>query len=140
MILFDYINKPEGFLVLEKGHSKSKIGATKSSKSKIPTYDTIEDALKSDLSKGGLFTTHGADRIYMVTASPWGKGTQEFGGKTAKGFSKGKDQSPKNPSFKALKNASLRAKERAGIDKKETSGEEHHSKKDAGEVGASEDK
>lgn len=130
MIIFDYIGQS----------INEKEGKSTASKSKVRTYSTIDAALGSDTVGGDLFTTKGSDRIYIVTAKPWGDKTQSVHGKTAKGFSPGKDQSPKNPSFKAIKNAGERAAERAGVRGKDKNAAYHHSRKEAGEGGASEDK
>jgi hypothetical protein len=126
MSLFKYLD-----FINEKTSSKAK-----AKKSHIPVFSTIKTALKSGkVGPGDLFSTKGSDRIYMVTAKPWGDGAdketaQTHNGLTAKGFSGGGDQSPTSTSIKTLKKVSKRAKERAGIEKKTKEGEHHHSRKE----------
>ena len=135
MSIFDYVTYSiDNDLLVEKKDRST------SSKAKVPVYSSIDKALGSSLPTGGLFSTTSAKRIYVVTAKPWGNKTQSNKGRTAKGFSSGKDQSPKNPSFKSLKAASQRAKERAGVSAKTKGGEAHKSHQQAKELAPSEDK
>lgn len=63
-----------------------KEGTKKSTKSRVKTYDTIKDAL-SQAGYGSIFTTKGADRLYVVSKGKWGKKSGR--GKIAKGFTPG---------------------------------------------------
>tara|TARA_R110002020_G_scaffold281534_5_gene497271 strand:- start:41456 stop:41920 length:465 start_codon:yes stop_codon:yes gene_type:complete len=62
-----------------------KKGATKSAKSRARIYDTISKALSSG-KVGEIFSTKGADRLYVISKASWGKKSK---GKIAKGFTPG---------------------------------------------------
>lgn len=68
--------------------SKSK-AHSKAGKSRVKVYRSITDALKKG-HVGQIFSTKGADRLYVITKRKWGKDDeQEVGGRVAKGFSPG---------------------------------------------------
>jgi len=65
-------------------------GPTKARKSKVKVYDTISKALGSGASYGTIFSTKGADRLYVITKPTWGKKSRAGGNtKIAKGFTPG---------------------------------------------------
>tara|TARA_R110000824_G_scaffold320266_1_gene507225 strand:- start:990 stop:1370 length:381 start_codon:yes stop_codon:yes gene_type:complete len=67
----------------------SKKHVTKSGKSRVKVYDSINKALEQG-SMGQIFSTNKANRLYVLTKHKWGKsGQQTVGGKTAKGFTPG---------------------------------------------------
>jgi len=62
---------------------------TKASKSRVKVYKSITDALSKG-HVGQIFSTEGADRLYVITKRKWGKDNEQMvGGRTAKGFSPG---------------------------------------------------
>jgi hypothetical protein len=73
-------------------------------KSRVRIYNSITDALKNGY-MGQIFSTKGADRLYVITKQKWGKDDEQMvGGRTAKGFSPGSIPS----SFKDVKRYSVR--------------------------------
>tara|TARA_Y100000296_G_C4957124_1_gene149150 strand:- start:161 stop:520 length:360 start_codon:yes stop_codon:yes gene_type:complete len=65
---------------------------TKARKGRVKVYPTIAKALKSSASYGTIFSTKGADRLYVISKPTWGKKSKSGpGGKTkiAKGFTPG---------------------------------------------------
>ena len=67
----------------------SKKNVTKSGKSRVKVYDSINKALEQG-SMGQIFSTNKANRLYVLTKHKWGKsGQQTVGSKTAKGFTPG---------------------------------------------------
>jgi len=88
----------------DKGSAKAKGEVkTKAQKSKVKVYDTIDAALKSGASYGTIFSTQGADRLYVITKPTWGSKSKAGGNtKIAKGFTPGSaTPSAKWPSIKA---------------------------------------
>ena len=73
-------------LLAERKGKEGKEGEEKSTKSRVKTYATIKQAL-SDGSYGQIFTTKGADRLYVISKGKWGKKSGR--GKIAKGFTPG---------------------------------------------------
>ena len=76
---------------------------TKSRKSRVKVYATIKAALKSSASYGHIFSTKGANRLYVITKPTWGSKSRAGGNtKVAKGFTPGSaTPSAKWPSIKA---------------------------------------
>lgn len=83
------MNLVEAIQILDEGRKKPK-EKTKAQKSRVKVYPTIDKALKSGSPYGTIFSTKGADRLYVVTKPTWGK-KSKAGGKTkvAKGFTPG---------------------------------------------------
>ena len=73
-------------LITERKGKEGKDGEEKSTKSRVKTYATIKKAL-SDGSFGQIFTTKGADRLYVISKGKWG--SKSGRGKIAKGFTPG---------------------------------------------------
>jgi hypothetical protein len=65
-----------------KNASPSKEGKVEAKKSKIPSFKSIADALKT-AEYGQIFTTAHADRIYVITRGTWGGKSND---KVVKGF------------------------------------------------------
>jgi|ETNvirenome_6_85_1030632.scaffolds.fasta_scaffold13610_3 hypothetical protein len=93
----------------KKGRSKytskegaKKKGATKAAKSRSRIYDTIAKALSSG-KVGEIFSTKGADRLYVISKASWGK---KSSGKIAKGFTPG--SSTPSSDFKSIKSHAAR--------------------------------
>jgi hypothetical protein len=58
-------------------------------KSKVRVFNSITDALKRGY-VGQIFSTKGADRLYVITKQKWGKDDEQIvSGRSAKGFSPG---------------------------------------------------
>jgi len=74
-----------------------KKGAVKSGKSRSRIYDTIAKALSSG-KVGEIFSTKGADRLYVISKAGWGS---KSSGKIAKGFTPG--SSTPSSDFKSVK-------------------------------------
>tara|TARA_R110000782_G_scaffold102791_4_gene190160 strand:+ start:37867 stop:38280 length:414 start_codon:yes stop_codon:yes gene_type:complete len=89
----------ESVLESEKDDKKDapKKGAVKSRKSRARIYDTIAKALSSGKT-GEIFSTKGADRLYVVSKAGWGEKSK---GKIAKGFTPG--SSTPGSDFKSIK-------------------------------------
>ena len=66
-----------------KNASPNKKGEVESKKSKIPSFESIHTALKSQ-DFGTIFTTPQSDRIYVITKGTWGEKSDN---KVVKGFS-----------------------------------------------------
>jgi|21_taG_2_1085346.scaffolds.fasta_scaffold23748_4 hypothetical protein len=65
-----------------KHAAPNKKGETESKKSKIPSFESIHTALKSQ-DYGTIFTTPQSDRIYVITKGTWGEKSDN---KVVKGF------------------------------------------------------
>ena len=90
--IFELLQEDAGGKGSKSGRSKytskegtKKKGATKSAKSRARIYDTIAKALSSG-KVGEIFSTKGADRLYVISKASWGK---KSSGKIAKGFTPG---------------------------------------------------
>ena len=58
-------------------------------KSRVRVYNSITDALRRGYT-GQIFSTKGADRLYVITKQKWGKDNEQIiNGRSAKGFSPG---------------------------------------------------
>ena len=66
-----------------KNASPNKSGEVESKKSKIPSFESIHTALKTQ-DYGTVFTTPQSDRIYVITKGTWGEKSDN---KVVKGFS-----------------------------------------------------
>tara|TARA_R110002051_G_scaffold324188_1_gene420384 strand:+ start:584 stop:955 length:372 start_codon:yes stop_codon:yes gene_type:complete len=86
-----------------------KKSSAKAKKSRVKTYDTIKQAL-SDGHYGQMFTTKGANRIYVLSKGKWG--SKSGRGKIAKGFTPG--SATPNASFKSIKKFAARTMIRHG--------------------------
>jgi hypothetical protein len=86
-------------------------GATKAIKSRARVYDTIAKALRTG-KVGEIFTTKGADRIYVISKAGWGK---KSSGKIAKGFTRG--SSTPSSDFKSVKAHAARTMLKHGASK-----------------------
>ena len=89
----------------EKYSSKDgakKSGAVKSRKSRARIYDTIAKALSGGKT-GEIFSTKGADRLYVISKASWGEKSK---GKIAKGFTPG--SSTPGSDFKSIKSHAAR--------------------------------
>jgi hypothetical protein len=75
----------------------------KARKSRVRIFDTIQDALKSSAPYGTIFSTKGADRLYVISRKKWGKDKEsQVGVRIAKGFTPGSaTPSASWPSIKA---------------------------------------
>jgi len=74
----------------KEGRTKGLMSGSKShvqpSKSRVKNYRSITDALSKGY-VGQMFTTTGADRIYVTTVRKWGKDPEQMrSGRVAKGF------------------------------------------------------
>jgi len=68
----------------------AKPAVSKARKSKVKVYDTIEAALNSSAPYGTIFSTKGADRLYVITKPTWGHKSRKGGNtRVAKGFTPG---------------------------------------------------
>tara|TARA_R110002110_G_scaffold194346_1_gene403160 strand:+ start:71 stop:610 length:540 start_codon:yes stop_codon:yes gene_type:complete len=65
-----------------KNASPNKAGEVESKKSKIPSFESIHTALKTQ-DYGTVFTTPQSDRIYVITKGTWGSKSDN---KVVKGF------------------------------------------------------
>lgn len=91
--------------------SPKKKGAVKAKKARVRIYSTIADALR--LGKvGDMFSTKGADRVYVISMSDWGSKSK---GKIAKGFTPG--SSTPSSDFKSMKAHSVRTMLKHGATK-----------------------
>ena len=75
----------------------------KAKKARAQIFPSIAKAL-STLDYGGIFSTTGSKRLYVVTKADWGKKSE---GKVAKGFKEGTP-------FEEVKNFSIRTKDKHG--------------------------
>jgi hypothetical protein len=82
---------------------EKKSSPVKARKSRVRIFDTIQDALKSSAPFGSIFSTKGADRLYVISRKKWGKDKQsQVGVRIAKGFTPGSaTPSASWPSIKA---------------------------------------
>ncbi len=78
-------------------------GKKKSFKGRVKTYNTIKDALSGG-GFGQIFTTKGADRMYVISKGKWG--AKSGRGKIAKGFTPG--SSTPGSSFSSVKKHAAR--------------------------------
>lgn len=86
---------------------------TKSQKSRVKVYKSITDALKNGY-VGQIFSTVGADRLYVITRRKWGHDDEQMvNGRVAKGFTPGTIPS----SFNDVKRYSVRTMVRHGKDR-----------------------
>lgn len=99
MNLFDILNE-KGKPVSDK--AKDKKGAVKSRKSRVRVFATIAKALQQGY-VGQIFSTKGADRLYVISKAGWGAKSK---GKIAKGFTPG--SSTPGADFKSVKAHSVR--------------------------------
>tara|TARA_R110002153_G_scaffold177658_2_gene330842 strand:+ start:677 stop:1126 length:450 start_codon:yes stop_codon:yes gene_type:complete len=91
--------------------SPKKKGAVKAKKSRVRIYPTIADALR--LGKvGEMFSTEGADRVYVISKADWGSKSK---GKIAKGFTPG--SSTPGSDFKSMKAHAVRTMLKHGTTK-----------------------
>ena len=77
-------------------------GAVKSRKSRVRVYATIAKALEQGYA-GQMFSTKGADRLYVISKAGWGK---KSSGRIAKGFTPG--SSTPSSDWKSVKAHSMR--------------------------------
>lgn len=90
-------------LLTEKDKPKDKKkGAVMSRKSRVRVFATIAKALEQGY-VGQIFSTKGADRLYVISKSGWGEKSK---GKIAKGFTPG--SSTPSSDFKSVKAHSMR--------------------------------
>jgi len=89
----------------KKGHE----GEKKSFKGRVKTYSTIKDALSGG-GYGQIFTTKGANRLYVISKGKWGKKSGR--GKIAKGFTPG--SSTPGSSFSSVRKHAARTTLRHG--------------------------
>ena len=99
--ILDVLSERKGF--------KEKEGEHKSTKSRVKTYDTIDKALGGG-TYGDIFTTDGADRLYVISKGKWCNKSGR--GKIAKGFTPG--SSTPGSSFGSIKKHATRTKIRYG--------------------------
>lgn len=99
MNLFDILNE-RGKPVSDK--AKDKKGEVKARKSRVRVFATIAKALEQGY-VGQIFSTKGADRLYVVSKAGWGAKSK---GKIAKGFTPG--SSTPGSEFKSVKAHSMR--------------------------------
>lgn len=91
---------------IEKMRSPSKFHS-KAQSSRARSYKSITTALKKG-SMGQIFTTKGADRLYVITKRKWGTDNEQMvSGRVAKGFAEGTP-------YKDVKKYSLRTLQRHG--------------------------
>lgn len=118
------MNLPESIYLLEGKKAKGKSGETtekgggkrshtKSQKGRVKTFDTIKAALGA-LTPGAMFSTDGADRIYVVSKRTHGgtDAASSVNGKIAKGFTPG--SSTPGSSFSSIKKHAARTLIRYG--------------------------
>lgn len=72
--------------LLREAKKYSKKEKNKAAKSRVRTFDSIKAALATT-KPGDIFTTDGADRLYVTSKGKWGKKSGR--GKIAKGFTPG---------------------------------------------------
>ncbi len=96
-------------LDLNEGYAEKKEGKHSATKSRVKTYDTIKAALGKG-TYGDIFTTDGADRLYVVSKGKWGEKSGR--GKIAKGFTPG--SATPGASFSSIKKHANRTKIRYG--------------------------
>jgi hypothetical protein len=84
-------------------------GAVKSRKSRVRIFATIAKALEQG-HVGQIFSTQGADRLYVVSKASWGK---KSAGKIAKGFTPG--SSTPSSDWKSVKSHAVRTSLKHGV-------------------------
>ena len=101
MSLFDILNEDAA---KDKGSKKEpkKTGAVKSRKGRVKVYATIAKALEQG-QVGQIFSTKGADRLYVISKAGWG---EKSSGRIAKGFTPG--SSTPGSDWKSVKSHSVR--------------------------------
>ena len=105
----------------KKGREKytsqsSKKGSVQAKKSRVRVFDTIDAALNSGAPYGTIFSTKGADRLYVVSKPDWGKKSTAGGNtKIAKGFTPG--SSTPGSSWPSIKAHSVRTAIKHGAKK-----------------------
>jgi len=101
------------FVRLLRELNEAKKDIVKSRKSRVKIFDTIKDALGSGTSYGTIFSTKGANRLYVVTKPTWGKKSKAGGAtKVAKGFTPGK--STPGSSWSSIKSHAVRTMKKHG--------------------------
>ena len=91
----------------------------KARKSRVTIYPTIKKALQSAAPFGQMFSTKGADRLYVISKQKWGTDKQsQVGSKIAKGFTPG--SSTPGASFPSIKAHSIRTALRHGASTSKT--------------------
>lgn len=131
MDLIGLINETKAFGKGSKAGSQKGIHSgekdhTKSAKSKVKVYGSINQALKKGY-MGQVFSTKNADRLYVITKHKWGKsGQQTVSGRTAKGFTPGSIPAK----FKDVKRYAVRTMVRHGTSSsREAKGKDYWSTK-----------
>jgi len=110
-----------------KDPDSEKTEKVKSKKSRVRIYDTIADALKAG-SYGQIFSTKGADRLYVITKPTWGSKSRAGGNtKVAKGFTPG--SSTPSSKWGSVKSYAVRTMKKHGKQKRTVSTKKR-SKKD----------
>lgn len=101
------------FVSLLRELNETKKNIVKSRKSRVKIFNTIKDALGSGTSYGTIFSTKGANRLYVVTKPTWGKKSKAGGAtKVAKGFTPGK--STPGSSWSSIKSHAVRTMKKHG--------------------------
>ena len=95
------------------GEGAKKKGAVKSRKSRVKIYATIAKALEQGY-PGQMFSTQGADRLYVVSKAGWGKKSK---GKIAKGFTPG--SATPSSKWKSIKAHAMRTSLKHGTTRSE---------------------
>ena len=110
MSLFDILNEDAA---KDKGSKKEpkKTGAVKSRKGRVKVYATIAKALEQG-QVGQIFSTKGADRLYVISKAGWG---EKSSGRIAKGFTPG--SSTPGSDWKSVKSHSVRTSLKHGVTK-----------------------
>ena len=88
-----------------------KKGAVKSRKSRVRIYATIAKALEQGY-EGQMFSTKGADRLYVISKAGWGSKSK---GRIAKGFTPGSSTPSSN--WKSVKAHAMRTSLKHGTSK-----------------------
>jgi len=111
MSFYSLINEAKGskvFASKEGTKGRSRSGLVKSTKSRAREYPSIMTALKSG-NFGDIFTTDGADRLYVITKRKWGSDPEQtVGNKVAKGFTPG--SATPSADFSSIKKHAVRTK------------------------------
>ena len=96
------------------GSSNGSPKNVKARKSRVTVFPTIKKALQSASPFGTMFSTKGADRLYVISKKKWGTDRQsQVGSKIAKGFTPG--SSTPGASFPSIKAHSIRTALRHGV-------------------------
>ena len=99
---------------------RNKKGSAQAKKSRVRTFDTIRHA-KTQGHYGQIFTTKGANRIYVMTKGKWGKKSGR--GKIAKGFTPG--SATPSAKWSSVKKYAARTLVRHGKGSKKTLGKKY---------------